>query len=80
MRCGNCDVCNKRNKMDLSEHEFNLILNCIKPLLLKKPQTLEELAVVFDRKQEDNVLKVIQWLLDNDKIVFREDKFLNWKK
>jgi len=80
VRCGNCDVCNKRNKMDLSEHEFNLILNRIKPLLLKKPQTLEELAVVFDRKQEDNVLKVIQWLLDNDKIVFREDKFLNWKK
>ena len=79
VRCGNCDVCNKRNKMDLSEHEFNLILNRIKPLLIKKPQTLEELVAVVETKQEDNMLKVVQWLLDNDKIIFENGKLFHRK-
>jgi len=67
-RCGSCDICIYRNKMELTELEFNSIIEVIKPMLLKKSYSLEEIVKKVNA-DEDNVLKVIQWLLDNDKIV-----------
>ena len=34
-RCGICDVCRKRNELDLSKYEFDLILEEIKSVLAK---------------------------------------------
>ncbi|MCX6231593.1 MAG: RecQ family ATP-dependent DNA helicase [Bacteroidetes bacterium] len=67
MRCGKCDICLERNKMELNEYEFNLILEQIKPLLRKKAFTVRNLLLETDA-DEDKLLKVLQWLLDNDKI------------
>lgn len=66
-RCGKCDFCLLRNKMEMNEVEFNFILNQIKPMLKIKHQTVEELVQKTDA-DEDRVMKVVQWLLDNDKI------------
>ncbi|MFZ4400011.1 MAG: RecQ family ATP-dependent DNA helicase [Bacteroidales bacterium] len=66
-RCGKCDICIERNKMELNEYEFNNILEQIKPLLKSKIYTVEELVNEIEA-DEDNILKVLQWLLDNDKI------------
>ncbi len=66
-RCGNCDICIERNKMELNEYEFNNILEQIKPLLKDKKATIEEMVNEIEA-DEDKILKVLQWLLDNDKI------------
>jgi len=66
-RCGNCDICIERNKMELNEYEFDNILKQIKPLLKARTITVEELVSEIDA-DEDKILKVMQWLLDNDKI------------
>ncbi len=66
-RCGKCDICQERNKMEMNEYEFNNILEQIKPLLQMKLITVEELVSRSDA-DEDKILKVLQWLLDNDKI------------
>ena len=42
-RCGRCDVCLERNKMDLNELEFNQISEKIKVLLQISSMTLAEL-------------------------------------
>jgi len=78
-RCGRCDVCVKRNKIELSELAFDNILHRIKPHLKEKPCSVNELTEILDGVNEDNILKVIQWLLDNDKLIYNKDKKLLWK-
>jgi len=76
-RCGVCDVCTKRNELGLSKYEFDLVLDEIKRLIQKKPLTLEDLVDQVSMA-EDKVLKVIQWLLDNEKIVRNSNMQLVW--
>jgi ATP-dependent DNA helicase RecQ len=78
-RCGVCDVCTERNKLDLSKMEFDLVAEAIKTELKKQPLNLEQLVDAI--KQPNNkVVKVIQWLLDNQKLHRDESMLLHWKK
>lgn len=78
-RCGNCDVCIERNKIELSELEFDTVLNQIKPLLQKQPLPLRELAENVKGASEDKIIKVVQWLLDNEKITYDKSRRLSWR-
>ncbi len=71
-RCGKCDVCLRRNNAALSEYEFDLLVDIIKPILKTKHLSLEELIKDTETMQVDKLLAAISWLRDNDKI--REDK------
>jgi ATP-dependent DNA helicase RecQ len=77
-RCGKCDVCIERNKIELSEFEFDNILQQIKPLLLKKPYSMEEIIHQIKNPNEDKIIGVVQWLLDNDKIIYDQEQKLSW--
>jgi len=76
-RCGICDVCRKRNELDLSKYEFDLILDEIKAILEKKNPDAEQLAKMIELPEE-KVVKVIRWLLDHNKIIQDEDHSLSW--
>jgi ATP-dependent DNA helicase RecQ len=78
VRCGHCDVCIERNKVELSELEFDTILNQIKPLLKEKPCSIKELVDRIQKAKEDQVIKVIQWLLDNNKVTYDKSRRLFW--
>ncbi len=78
-RCGKCDVCLERNKLELNEREFDIALETIKPLLQSRAMSLHDL-VVTSKVSEDKALKVIQWLLDNEKIIYNDENKLIWKK
>jgi ATP-dependent DNA helicase RecQ len=77
-RCGKCDVCNKRNELNLSKYEFDCILEKLKAAIKKEPLLLEHAVDSLPDSKPDNVLKVIQWLLDNNKIIYLDDKRLRW--
>ncbi len=77
-RCGKCDVCIERNKVDLSEYQFDSIIDKIKPVLKEEPKDLKSLALVLNDTSEEKIIKVVQWLLDNDKIIYDENKLLRW--
>jgi ATP-dependent DNA helicase RecQ len=77
-RCGKCDVCRQRNKLQLSEYEFDLVLQRIKPRLQEKKMTLEEVVSVADISNENKVLKVLQWLMDHQKVV-KQGIFYSWR-
>lgn len=76
-RCGECDVCRRRNKLDLSTYEFDLIHKEVKALLEKE---LMDIDVLIDQVncEDKKVVKVIRWLIDNDKIEYTIDKRLTW--
>ena len=77
-RCGKCDVCIERNKIELTDLEFNSILKDIKPLLKTKPCSLEELVLSASASGEDKVLRAIQWLFDNEKIAMNAERKYYW--
>lgn len=67
-RCGRCDACLKRNMVDLSGFEFTEILNKVKPILQSKQHTYDSLIAKLPDVNEDRIIKVVQWLIDNEKI------------
>lgn len=77
-RCGVCDVCKNRNKIEVNEMEFDTIVDLIKPILKKHPRTLLQLIKEIPNVNEEKMIKVIQWLKDNDKIEEHGDEF-HWK-
>lgn len=79
-RCGLCDVCLDRNKINVSEMEFNEILEKIKPSLKKKPQALNELLFIAKEFPEDKVINVVMWLVDNEKVDVDEKQLYSWRK
>ncbi len=79
-RCGLCDVCLDRNKINVNEMEFNEILEKIKPALKEKPQALNELLFIASLFPEDKVINVVMWLVDNEKVDVDERQLYSWRK
>ncbi len=78
-RCGHCDFCRGENEMKISKTEFEQIAEMISKCLKKESMLLEKLVDTVDHNKEKTV-RVIQWLLDNEKIYYRRDKKIGWKK
>ncbi len=78
-RCGMCDVCIERNKLEINEQEFNAIVERIKPMLKERSVDASELSRSVSNLKPDKIAKVIEWLLDNDKIGYTDDKKLFWR-
>jgi len=77
-RCGQCDVCRRRNELELSKYEFDLILEKVKPRLIEKEMSMEEL-ISSCKFLEKKLLKVISWLTENDKIILTKNNKYKWK-
>jgi ATP-dependent DNA helicase RecQ len=77
-RCGKCDVCLRRNNAALSEYEFDLLVDLIKPILKTKHLSLEDLIKDTETMDVDKLLAAISWLRDNDKIREDEQNRLYW--
>jgi ATP-dependent DNA helicase RecQ len=78
VRCGKCDVCQERNELNVSKYEFDTVSEQIKKVLLE-PCFQEELLKQIDGKP-DNVVRIVRWLLENEKIVYRVDNRMEWRK
>lgn len=78
-RCGKCDVCLQRNTVNLSDLEFDSILELIKPLLQQNSFTHRELVEKVGNRNSEKTLNVIRFLLDNGKIVLENGK-LKWNE
>ncbi|MEI8114649.1 MAG: RecQ family ATP-dependent DNA helicase [Bacteroidia bacterium] len=78
VRCGKCDVCLERNELNISKYEFDTVSEQIKKVLTE-PCFYQELLARIEGKPE-NVLKIVRWLLENEKIVYRVDNRMEWRK
>jgi ATP-dependent DNA helicase RecQ len=77
-RCGICDVCRKRNELDLSKYEFDMILEEIKKILSTKSVDAEELVRIAGYPEE-KTLNVLRWLLDHNKLQKDGEMKLLWR-
>jgi ATP-dependent DNA helicase RecQ len=65
-RCAQCDVCRRRNELNLSKYEFDSIVEKITSILAQAPATVED--IVKQTEHPDKTIMVIRWLMDNEKI------------
>ena len=79
-RCGICDICLERNKLELSSLEFESVSEQIKKNLEKHPLTLIEIVDSVQNSSVDKTIKVVQWLIDNGKLIYQEGNKLIWHK
>ncbi|MDR2962393.1 MAG: RecQ family ATP-dependent DNA helicase [Bacteroidales bacterium] len=78
-RCGNCDVCRKRNQMKVNKLQFDYIINDIKKLLADQSLPVQQLIAGTNYSQED-VLEVINFLLENQKMIYTGSGVVAWNK
>ncbi len=78
VRCGKCDVCMERNELNVSKYEFDTLCEQIKKILIE-PCFYEDLLAKIEGKSE-NAVKLVRWLLENEKIVYRVDNRMEWRK
>jgi ATP-dependent DNA helicase RecQ len=76
-RCGQCDFCLRSDTHDLSIKEFDNAVEEIKEVLVNKILSVESLTDSLSLP-ETKSLKVIRWLLDNDRLVLGKDQSLKW--
>ena len=76
-RCGICDVCLEKNKVELNELEFNNIKGLIKLSLADNPQHIYELVSNINA-EEEKVISVLRWLLENQHVIRQKDERLMW--
>ncbi|MEO8147842.1 MAG: ATP-dependent DNA helicase RecQ [Bacteroidia bacterium] len=67
-RCGVCDYCRERNKLDLNDVEFENITMQIKEKLNGSSLTIEELIGSLNFKHDEKLLAVINWMIDQEKL------------
>lgn len=79
VRCGNCDVCRKRNETGLTEIEFDHIVQQIKPLLRSKSLSLTALLTEIKDIREGKILEALNWLVDHDKVSINGNGEYSWR-
>jgi len=77
-RCGRCDYCIERNKTELSDVEFDRMVEIVKPLLQWKPTPLDDIRNALSLFSERKILLFLQWLLDNGKVKQNADGDYVW--
>lgn len=78
-RCGKCDVCLSRNKMEISDLEFDQAIIKIKKILSRNPLTIYELIKELNEFEAERLIRIVQWLKDNNKITEEQEK-LGWRQ
>ncbi len=79
-RCGTCDYCRQRNKMDLNDMEFETIRSKMKELITGGSETVESLLAKFPPAALQNTGNALQWLFDTGFIEKNENNILVWNE
>jgi len=74
-KCGKCDVCVERNKLDISDLEFEKIKKYLQNILSEKEMISSEIVNTITDVREEKIIKVLQWLIDNGQIKLMENKY-----
>ena len=78
-RCGICDICLERNKLEINDLEFKSISDKLKNILVENSLPLDVLVKSIRTVNEDKTIKVIKWLLDNRQLTYNKDHKIVWK-
>jgi len=77
-KCGKCDFCINEKRDKIKESEYNKITNMLENLLIDKELTIEEICMLMPNHHEKQLISIIQYLFDNDKVGKFGNKY-QWK-
>jgi len=77
MRCGNCDVCRKRNEIGVNTLTFDYIVDDLKRIIGSQSASIQEILSQTSQNETD-VISVINYLLDHKKIAYTGAARLVW--
>ena len=77
-RCGNCDYCRARNKLELNHIEFNKLCDKIKNVLEGNDLSVQLLVTKLHIAQSNKGLRVVRWLVDQGKLVYTSGDKVSW--
>ena len=67
-QCGKCDFCIRQKRERIKELEYQKISTQLEKILNDNELTLEEICTLLPKINEEELINVIQFLFDNDKI------------
>ena len=76
--CGICDVCTRKTEAGLAFYEFEQIKIAITEKLTESPLTVEKL-IEFINFNDEKVIRVIRWLLDNNYLHYQDEETIALK-
>ncbi len=79
-RCGICDVCRKQSRTELNDVEIANITSHLKEFLGTESKHLYSIVSALGNFEEEKVLSVIQWLLDNEQLTREKDETIRWSR
>ena len=79
-RCGKCDSCISLKKLEMDDNDAEAIIDIIRSKLEKEWYSLNDLGVAVGIKNEDAVLQMMDWLIDNGWVERDENYNFRWKQ
>ena len=76
VNCGKCDICRERNKLELSDNEFESIRKKVLKITEEKTSSISDICKIIKNVNEDKVLKVITFLMENNELKTEGNKIL----
>jgi ATP-dependent DNA helicase RecQ len=77
--CGQCDVCMEEKNLGLSSYEFALAVEEIRDMIINESMSLEKLVENISL-EEEKAIRVVQWLLENNKLTRNQDNTIGWQQ
>ena len=77
-RCGKCDVCPERNKLNINDQEFEAIMLAIQNLISQNPMHVDDIIMAIVEYREDKMITILQFLSDNGQIAMNDEQKLYW--
>ncbi len=75
--CGTCDFCTKKNELDITQYEFDMLITKIKNVISSRTIFINQIMDEGEFKEE-KTLRVIRWLLDNNRIQLAKNNSVSW--
>ena len=75
IRCGKCDICRERNKLEISDLEYSNISKSILKILQVKMLNIKEICMELSSHNEDKIIKVIQFMAEHNTICKDKNKY-----
>ena len=73
-------ICSRKNNLGITKYEFETIGIEIKRLLQNNPMLINDIVDSFNDFENEKIIKVIQWCLDNNRIKYNDERQLIWLK
>lgn len=65
-RCGMCDYCRERNRLDMNDMELSALQEQILNLITKGPVAPEKIHTLLPLVEQERLSIVLRWMLDNE--------------